>query len=193
MNRILLASKSPRRLELITYLGVPFLAVGTSADESFSKDLTPQENVMRAAANKAKAAGVGRTLEKGEVLLGVDTVVVLDGEILFKPKDYDDARRMITKLSGKHHSVLSGVAIISTEKQLTFYESSIVEFAEMTEEEILGYIGTDEPYDKAGAYAVQGLAAKFIRRIEGCYYNIMGFPLQRIYAALRDEFHFFIS
>ena len=116
-----------------------------------------------------------------ELVLGADTVVVLDDKILGKPKDKDDAFNMIKALSGRVHSVFTGVCVVGKGVSMTFSEETKVEFLPLTDDEINAYINTDEPYDKAGAYGIQGLASKFIRGIQGDYFNVVGLPVSRIY------------
>ena len=124
-------------------------------------------------------------------MIGADTIVVKDGEILTKPKDKDDAIRMLTLLSGKSHEVITGVTVIDTKtaKSESFYESTKVYFKKLTEDEILAYTETNEPYDKAGSYAIQGKGALLIEKIEGDYFNVVGLPVCRLSCVLKEEFN----
>lgn len=175
--KLVLASKSPRRSEILRNAGLDFTVRVAGADETIPDGTKPQDAVVFLAARKAMA--VERADD--ELVLGADTVVVLDNKILGKPKDRDDAYNMIKSLSGRVHSVFTGVCAIGNGVSVTFAEETKVEFLPLTDEEINAYIDTDEPYDKAGAYGIQGLASKFIRGIEGDYFNVVGLPISRIY------------
>ena len=175
--RYILASKSPRRSEILKNAGIDFTVRVAYADETIPDGTKPEDAVVFLAARKAKAV----PREKDEVILGADTVVVLDGNILGKPKDKDDAFNMIKSLSGRVHSVFTGVCAIGDGISLTFAEETKVEFYPLSDKEIYDYINTNEPYDKAGAYGIQGLASKFIRGIEGDYFNVVGLPVSSIY------------
>lgn len=190
MKKLILASKSPRRIELIQRLGIFYEVLSKETDETFDNSLTPQENVIKTAYQKAKIIYDDLTDTADAVVLGVDTVVIYEDKFLTKPADRNDAFNIIQMLSGKTHYVLSGAALLSSDKTYTFYEKSAVEFMDLTDAEIEAYINTPEPYDKAGAYGIQGTGGLFIKGIQGCYYNIMGLPLNKLYLALRDEFHF---
>ena len=175
--KLVLASKSPRRSEILKNAGIDFTIRVADADETIPDGIKPEDAVVFLAARKAMA--VERADD--ELVLGADTVVVLDNKILGKPKDRDDAYNMIKSLSGRVHSVFTGVCAIGNGVSVTFAEETKVEFLPLTDEEINAYIDTDEPYDKAGAYGIQGLASKFIRGIEGDYFNVVGLPISRIY------------
>ena len=175
--KLVLASKSPRRSEILKNAGIDFTVRVAEADETIPDGTKPQDAVVFLAARKAMA--VERADD--ELVLGADTVVVLDDKILGKPKDKDDAFNMIKMLSGRVHSVFTGVCAIGNGISMTFAEETKVEFLPLTDDEIYTYINTDEPYDKAGAYGIQGLASKFIRGIEGDYFNVVGLPVSRIY------------
>ena len=174
---LVLASKSPRRSEILRNAGIEFTVRVADADETLPQGIKPCDAVVFLAAKKAMA--VERA--ENETVLGADTIVVLDDKILGKPKDKDDAYNMIKSLSGRVHSVFTGVCAIGNGYSMTFAEETKVEFLPLTEEEIQDYINSDEPYDKAGAYGIQGLASKFIRGIEGDYFNVVGLPISRIY------------
>ncbi len=175
--KLVLASKSPRRSEILKNAGIDFVVRVADADETIPAGTNPEDAVVFLAARKAMA--VERA--EDETVLGADTVVVLDGEILGKPKDRDDAFNMIKRLSGRVHSVFTGVCAIGNGISMTFAEETKVEFYKLTDEEINTYVNTSEPYDKAGAYGIQGLASKFIRAIEGDYFNVVGLPMSAIY------------
>lgn len=175
--KLVLASKSPRRSEILKNSGIEFTVRSANADETIQDGTAPQDAVVFLATRKAMA--VERADD--ETVLGADTVVVLDGEILGKPHSREEAFNMIKKLSGRIHSVFTGVCAIGGGISITFAEETRVQFYELTDEEINAYIDTDEPYDKAGAYGIQGLASKFVRRIEGDYFNVMGLPVSAIY------------
>ena len=175
--KLVLASKSPRRSEILKNAGIDFTVRVADADETIPEGTRPCDAVVFLAARKAMA--VERA--EDELVLGADTVVVLDDRILGKPKDRDDAYNMIKALSGRVHSVFTGVCAIGNGISMTFSEETKVEFLPLTDDEINAYINTDEPYDKAGAYGIQGLASKFIRGIQGDYFNVVGLPVSRIY------------
>ncbi len=175
--KLVLASKSPRRSEILKNAGIDFSVRVANADETIPNGTKPQDAVVFLAARKAMA--VERA--EDELVLGADTVVVLDNKVLGKPKDRDDAYNMLKSLSGRVHSVFTGVCVIGNGVSVTFAEETKVEFMILTDEEIYTYINTNECYDKAGAYGIQGLASKFIRGIEGDYFNVVGLPISRIY------------
>jgi septum formation protein len=175
--KLVLASKSPRRSEILKNAGIDFTVRVADADETIPDGTKPEDAVVFLAARKALA------VEKAddETVLGADTIVVLDDKILGKPKDKDDAYNMIKSLSGRVHSVFTGVCAVGNGASLTFAEETKVEFYPLSEDEINEYINTDEPYDKAGAYGIQGLASKFIRGIQGDYFNVVGLPVSSVY------------
>lgn len=175
--KLVLASKSPRRSEILKNAGIDFTVRVADADETIPEGTKPEDAVVFLAARKAMAV----PRENDEVILGADTVVVLDGNILGKPKDKNDAFNMIKSLSGRVHSVFTGVCAIGDGISLTFAEETKVDFYPLSDEEICDYVNTNEPYDKAGAYGIQGLASKFIRGIEGDYFNVVGLPVSSVY------------
>lgn len=174
---LVLASKSPRRSEILKNAGIDFTIRVADADETIPAGTNPQDAVVFLAARKALA--VERA--EDETVLGADTIVVLDGKILGKPKDREDAFNMLRSLSGRVHSVFTGVCAVGNGISLTFAEETKVEFYSLTDDEINEYLDTDEPYDKAGAYGIQGIASKFIRGIEGDYFNVVGLPISSVY------------
>ena len=184
--RVILASASPRRKELLERIGVKFDILPATGEEVITKEL-PGEVVMELA--KQKAEEVAKTAGADALVLGADTVVAYEGKILGKPKDEADALRMLTMLSGKEHEVYTGVALIDNRDQSmeNFFERTKVTMYPVSEEEIRDYIAGGEPMDKAGAYAIQGLGAKFIQKIEGDYNNVVGLPIGRIYQEIKRK------
>lgn len=175
--KLVLASKSPRRSEILKNAGIDFTVRVAEADETIPDGTKPEDAVVFLAARKALA--VERA--EDETVLGADTVVVLDDKILGKPKDREDAYNMLRSLSGRVHSVFTGVCAVGNGISLTFAEETKVEFYPLTDDEINEYIDTNEPYDKAGAYGIQGIASKFIRGIKGDYFNVVGLPISSVY------------
>ncbi len=175
--KLVLASKSPRRNEILKNAGIDFTVRVAEADETIPDGTKPEDAVVFLAARKALA--VERA--EDETVLGADTVVVLDDKILGKPKDREDAYNMLRSLSGRVHSVFTGVCAVGNGISLTFAEETKVEFYPLTDDEINEYIDTNEPYDKAGAYGIQGIASKFIRGIKGDYFNVVGLPISSVY------------
>lgn len=189
MKRIILASQSPRRRELLTQIGLKFEVIPSTVEEVITST-NSVEVVQELAQQKARdvAEVAGREMEKDSLLvIGADTIVVYEGKILGKPGDKEDAVRMLTMLQGKEHSVYTGVALLSGEQEIVFAEETRVQMCPMTPEEILWYVNTGEPMDKAGAYGIQGLCARFIRQIQGDYNNVVGLPVGRIYQELKKE------
>jgi len=174
--RLILASASPRRAELLRAAGFDFEIVATDIDERLGPDEPPASFVRRLAAEKS-AAGLAQVRPVGVVVLGADTAVVVDGEVLGKPRDDHDAAAMLARLSGRRHEVLTGVSLRTSTAEAGFVEATTVEFSHLSDAEIAWYVASGEGRDKAGAYAIQGLAARFIPRIEGSYSNVVGLPL----------------
>ena len=189
--KIILASSSPRRAEILRNAGIDFGTWPTDVDETPLPGEGAAAMVARLAEAKARAASTQSDSpihqDTGSLILGADTTVELDGEILGKPENSADAREMLRKLSGRAHRVLTGVFLLqtSTGASRAAVETTTVTFAELSEEEIDAYIGTSEPFGKAGAYAIQGVAGRYISGISGCYYNVVGLPLARVYSLLR--------
>ena len=173
---IILASSSPRRKELLELVGVPFTIQASYVNEEVSPDLTPPQVVEELALRKA--ADIAQNLEN-DLVIGSDTIVVLDEQILGKPCDKQDAFAMLAKLQGRSHQVFSGVALVDskTKETLVAHQKTDVWMRSLTDEEIWAYIHTGEPMDKAGAYGIQGIGAINIERIEGDYFNVVGLPL----------------
>ena len=181
LEKLILASRSPRRAELLNAVGWPFEAVAADIDESVRVGEDAGSYVKRLALTKAQT--VARK-NPGNPVLGADTTVVVEGELLGQPLDDDDARRMLMLLSGRWHEVLTGVALIRGDQDaqpLVEHETTRVRFAEMSVAEIDWYVATGEPRGKAGAYGIQGHAALFVEEIAGDYFNIVGLPLRLVY------------
>ena len=178
---LLLASSSPRRAEILRIVGWPFEVVSGAVDETRHPSEDAVKYVTRLARAKAETAATG--LSSG-LVLGADTVVVIEGEILGQPRDDDDARRMLSSLRERWHDVVTGVALLRAGHDgrcLVEHEVTRVRFRPVSEEEIEWYVNTREPMGKAGAYAIQGRAALFIEEIQGDYFNIVGLPIRRVY------------
>ena len=186
MRRLVLASASPRRRELLSQAGFFFEVHPAHVNEDLRPEEDPIAYVVRLAREKART--VYRLLEDPEaIVLGADTTVTLDGHILAKPDDSSDAGRMLRMLSGRTHRVITGVAIATSAGTEVAAEVTGVQFLTLTDEEIAAYIATGEPMDKAGAYGIQGYAAKWIPRIEGCYFNVVGLPLALVSTMLETH------
>jgi septum formation protein len=183
--KLILASSSPRRAEILANAGLPFSVLSSAVDESPYPSEAPAALVQRLA--NAKADLVSARAVGPAIVVAADTVVVLDDKILGKPGSVEEARQMLQQLSGRTHSVLTGVALVRLPdgERRQFIESTLVHFRPMTDEEVSSYLATEEPYDKAGAYAIQGQAGRYIPRIEGCYFNVVGLPLSRVLTELK--------
>jgi septum formation protein len=183
-NKIVLASASPRRAELLRQVGLEFEVMVSEVEETLTPGLEPAAQVELFALRKANA--VAATLDRG-IVIGADTVVVQGGRVLGKPVDAQEAVEMLQLLQGKGHEVYTGVALVDARSSVKLVEHVMtrVFFNAMSEETIRRYVATGEPLDKAGAYAVQGRAALFINRLEGCYYNVVGLPLARLATMLK--------
>ena len=186
---IILASKSPRRSEILQNLNIKFTVITAETDEaSDTKD--PEKLVEELALKKALAVkelleGQNR-FDTNTLIIGADTVVCKDGEILGKPKNKADAKRMLKALSNDSHRVISGISVITADKQISAHEVTTVCFDAITDDEIDEYISTGECDDKAGSYAIQGLASRFIKGINGCYFNVVGLPVNLLYKILKS-------
>ena len=183
MKSLILASKSPRRKELLEKCGIPFTVEAAEIDETLNSSLPLTEAIHDLSRRKAEAI---LKIHPESVVLGSDTIVVVDGMVLGKPEDHEEAKQMLRKLSGRSHQVITGFCLMSSLHCHTEASVSEVYFSEMTEEEIAAYVATNEADDKAGAYGIQGLAGKFIARIEGDYYTIVGLPLAQVYQELKN-------
>ncbi len=195
MERMLvLASASPRRQQLLAQAGYEFTVVPANIPEERRADEPPVAFATRLAREKAQAVFDQRSQSRdvgaanaARLVLGADTIVVTAEEILGKPRDAADAARMLRLLSGRAHQVVTGVCLISADKAEVAAEATTVVMRAISDEEIAAYVATGEPLDKAGAYAIQGYAARWIPRIEGCYFNVVGLPLARV-ASLLENF-----
>lgn len=176
---IVLASASPRRSELLRAAGIEFTIRVADVDESLLLNELPPDYVARLSRTKACAVA-----QAGEIVLGADTTVVIGDEIAGKPVNIDDAKRMLKMLSGHWHEVLTGVSLVRNDEIQTEVATTRVKFTTMSEAEMDWYASSGEPDDKAGAYAIQGLAARFIERIEGSYSNVVGLPIEMVYRML---------
>lgn len=190
---IVLASASPRRKELLEQMGLDFEIMPAEGDEVLTQK-RPELAVMELAEQKAKEVSArlwAADPEKTYLVIGADTVVSCEGEILGKPKDREDAKGMLRMLSGKTHQVFTGVSVIRAdddgETVHTFYDATDVTFYPMAEEEIESYVETGEPDDKAGAYGIQGKGALYIKRIEGDYFNVVGLPIGKLYHEIWEK------
>lgn len=177
---LVLASASPRRKDLLARLGAPFSTRPAEIDETQAPGEAPDDYVLRLAKEKAKAVW-----HEGEWTLGSDTTVVLNDSVLGKPEDAADASRILRALSGKTHAVLTGICFFNGSREESCVERTRVTFDSLSGEEIDTYIETGEPFGKAGAYAIQGHGARFVRRIDGCYYNVVGLPVNQVYRFIR--------
>ena len=179
---LILASASPRRQELLRIFGCPFTVRAADIDETMDPDKAPFDEVARVSRQKAQAIAAGQD----DVIIAADTIVVCCGKVLGKPRDAEDARRMLSLPSGRHHQFMTGCTIVWGSRAVTFTEVTDLHFRPLLPQEIRRYILTGEPMDKAGAYGIQGGAALFCQRMEGDYYNVMGLPLCRLGQVLRD-------
>jgi septum formation protein len=187
---LILGSGSPRRRELLTQAGLKFTAAAANLNEDLLPDEAAAAYVQRLAEEKAQAVWNAHrssdTVDDPLLVLGADTCVVCDGHILGKPTDTADARRMLELLSGRTHAVLTGLAVVTRGNIVRDLEITQVTFNQLHDREIAQYIASGEPLDKAGAYAIQGYAARWIPRIEGCYFNVVGLPIARTIALLSE-------
>ena len=177
---LILASQSPRRKELLEKLHIPFAVRVADIDEAMDPAKPPEEEVARV--SREKALAVPR--EKGDVVIAADTIVVLQGKVLGKPHSPEEAVQMLTRLSGRDHQVMTGVTVLCGDKLLSHTEVTDIHFRDLSEKEIVRYVASGEPMDKAGAYGIQGGAALFVERMHGDYYNVMGLPVCRLWQML---------
>jgi nucleoside triphosphate pyrophosphatase len=187
--RLILASSSPRRAEILREAGIAFEMCATEIDETVLPGETALDMVARLA--EAKARAIAAQMDAGMrecIIVGADTTVELDGEILGKPRDAAHAREMLARLSGRTHHVLTGIFLLRLPGNASraAVENSAVTFAPLSVKEIDAYVASGEPLGKAGGYGIQGHAGRYIPRIEGCYFNVVGLPLARLYALLRE-------
>jgi septum formation protein len=179
---LILASSSPRRADLLRAAGIPFQVFPANVDETVSRLEPPGEHVRRLAREKADAAFA---VNPDAVVLGADTIVLVSGEIMGKPRAAEDAIRMLRLLSGREHEVLTGIAIVAKKGSAVEVARTRVWVNPLTETEIADYVATGEPLDKAGGYAIQGLGSRFIDRIQGSYSNVVGLPVSLVYRLLK--------
>ena len=180
---LVLASNSPRRRDILTMLGYSFEVCPADVDETMAAGVSVDDAVAELAARKAGAVFASRP---GDIVLGADTVVVIGGDVLGKPRDEDDAARLLRMLSGRVHEVYTGVSIVSPDKSIGFFGRTLVEFMPLSERDVAEYIATGEPMDKAGAYGIQGRGSVLVRRIEGDFYNVMGLPAAGVHNELKS-------
>lgn len=185
MTSLILASQSPRRQVLLKQLGLEFSVIPSNIEEQFYETLSPVELVQRLAIDKAEAVA----LKEEGIIIAADTIVVLDQEIMGKPCSKEEAYAMLSALSGKRHQVITGVCVYDTTTQKQEYaaEQTEVFFRSLSDEEIESYIASGEPFDKAGSYGIQGLGALLIEKIVGCYFNVVGLPLNRLGLMLKKQ------
>ena len=184
---LILASKSPRRRRLLEQLGLDFEVIPSSVDEDIGDHLPPEHYAKKLAL--AKAEEIAGSIDYDAIVLGSDTIVVLDDRIINKPGDEEDAVRMLKTLSGRTHTVYSGIALVDTssDRKTAEVQTTKVTFRELADDEIRAYVVTGSPMDKAGAYGIQDdFGAVFVSNIEGCYYNIVGLPLELLYTTMRQ-------
>lgn len=190
--RLILASSSPRRAEILRSAGLAFEVLAPQAEESARDGEEPVALVRRLATEKARAAAQALAqhtkAQEPVFIVGADTLVLMDGTVYGKPASTQEAAEMFRRYSGREHEVVTGVAVIRLPDGATRVEHDVtrVTFALMTEEEVADYIASGEPFDKAGAYAIQGRGGRYVTRVEGCYFNVMGLPLARLYRILRE-------
>lgn len=184
--KIILASNSPRRRELLRNAGFDFEVSVSAVDEGEPSVGEPPDEYARRVA-RAKALDVAARSPSGSLVLGADTIVTLDGLILGKPSGPFDATRMLRMLSGQTHEVITAICLVMAPAQIEAveHESTFVSFRELSEDEIKNYVASHEPFDKAGAYAIQGLASRFVTHISGCYFNVVGLPVSLVDVVLR--------
>jgi septum formation protein len=181
--RLILASSSPRRRELLAQVGLVFDVMPAHIDETRHASETPTAYVQRLALQKAQAI---HAAHPGTIVLGADTTVEIDGHALEKPLDRSDAERMLRALSGRTHHVHTGIALLSPHGERAHLETTSVTFSPVDDTELQRYLDSGEPYDKAGAYGIQGYAARWIPRIDGDYFNVMGLPLAATVRLLKE-------
>lgn len=180
--KIILASNSPRRKELLKYLYQDFLVIPADIDETIPKDIEIEKSAEYVAIKKAKAISKDN---QDSLVIGCDTIVLVDNTILGKPKDKSNCLNMLKSLSGREHSVITGVCVVFGEKMITFSEETKVKFYTLSDDEILKYISTGEPFDKAGGYGIQGYGSLLVEKISGDYFNVVGLPISKLNQELK--------
>jgi len=188
MQKIILASASPRRQQLLHQIGLDFEVMPSNMDENIDEALSIEETVMHLSCIKAE--DIANKIDSDSIVIGADTVVAFEDQILGKPKDDNDAFKMLKLLSGQEHRVLTGFTVIRTgdRKKVTQYEESLVKFYPLTDDMIYSYIRTGEPADKAGAYGIQGFGSLLVEKINGDYFNIVGLPISKLAMVLKNVF-----
>jgi len=182
MSKVILASQSPRRKQLLEWAEVDFEIIVANTDETYPANLSPEEIAIYIAFEKAKAV---QAKAGDKIIIAADTIVVLNDEIIGKPVDRNDAIKILNKLSGSHHKVITGVVILRNEKEISFADTTDVEFHSLTQSQVEFYVDKYKPYDKAGAYAIQEwIGVVGIKRIDGDFYNVMGLPVSRVVQTL---------
>ena len=182
--KLVLASSSPRRAELLRNAAIPFMVCAVNVTEARRPQEWPEDYVRRVAEEKARAA---HSRQPNKFVLGADTVVIVDGQMLGKPADAKDASRMLHLLSAGSHLVTTGVCLLGPKVEDTRAETSTVSFSPLSDDEIASYVATGEPMDKAGAYAIQGMASRWVTHLDGCYFNVMGLPVPLVYRMLQKH------
>ena len=180
--QLILASQSPRRKELLGLFHIPFTVRVADIDEAMDPSASPYDEVARVSLLKAQAV----SREEDDIVIAADTIVVCDGQVLGKPRDEADARRMLQLLSGRDHQVMTGMTVLQGSRQVVCTEVTDIHFRQLSDREIDRYIATKEPMDKAGSYGIQGGAALFAEKLTGDYYNVMGLPVCRLSQILKD-------
>ena len=181
MQKIILASQSPRRKQLLEWAEIDFDIIVHPTDESFPADMPINEVPVHIAHNKAKAVQAMDTASHKKIIIAADTIVVLDDKVIGKPAGRDEAIQILKSLSGKTHEVITGVVILNNDKEISFADTTSVEFHELTNDQIIFYVDKYQPYDKAGAYAIQEwIGVVGIKNIAGDFYNVMGLPVSRV-------------
>lgn len=184
MANYVLASQSPRRKQLLEWAEIDFDILVHPTDESYPEGLAPREVAIYIAEAKAQAV---HPLAPGKTIIAADTIVVLGNEVIGKPKDREDAISILSRLSGQHHQVITGVSIMNQQKKLSFADITDVEFHSLSKDQLVFYVDKYKPYDKAGAYAIQEwIGVIGIKRITGDFYNVMGLPVSRVVQALQQ-------
>lgn len=181
-KKVILASQSPRRIELLRTVGLEFEIYPAQIEEKYRPDMSPVEYVRHNASEKTHWVAEHTD---ADLIIAADTVVVLGNEIFEKPRHHQQAEKMLRRLSGNTHQVITGFCLKSANQLVIDHESTNVTFYPLSQAEIEMYLRSDEPFDKAGAYGIQGLASLFIREIHGCYFNVVGFPLGKFYQRLK--------
>ncbi|MDD3839613.1 MAG: Maf family protein [Clostridia bacterium] len=185
MHQIILASKSPRRVEILKELGMDVIVVPSDIDETLNCIDSPEQIVMDLALRKAK-----RVIDTGDmpgIVIGADTIVVADGKILGKPDSIEDAYNMIKMLQGRYHNVITGVALIDSDTGRTIvdYQKTKVKIKTLSDSQIIKYLNKEKVFDKAGSYAIQGYGSVIVEKIDGCYFNVVGLPVSKLYDMLK--------